>query len=1168
MRRMRRFLLGVSLTASLGALLYLHAGNPAFIREGQSVTPTGGQVSTPNSVRNKKSVELVRSYERLPLSFEPNIGQADTRTKFLARGSGYEVFLTAGGAVLGLHAPSRGGSIHPVTLRMELAGANPASTLFAVQRLPGKSNYLIGDRPQAWHTNIPTYRRVKQDAIYPGIDVVYYGTQRQLEYDFVVAPGADPSLIRLRMEGSDALRVNSQGDLIASVAGAEMRFKRPVAYQLIAGEQRSIAVDYVRSSARTVGFKVAEFNPKQALIIDPILSYSTYLGGSNIDGANAIAVAPDNTAFIAGGTFSLDFPTAHPLQPNHGGPDDFSRDAFVAKLSADGSTLLYSTYLGGEFEDVANGIAVDTFGDAYVTGTTLSPHFPVTPGSFNPECGGDGKCGASFNTGGLIVSNGFVTKLNPAGSAIVYSGFIGSFENVKCFGIAVDKDQIAYVTGQTEANGVSSLPIPAPPAPPPPQPPPFPITATAFQPSFGGGATDAFVLTISATGSDIQYSSYLGGSGEDVAYGIAVDSSANAYLTGLTYSVDFPTRNALQGAVGGAGDAFVTKVNTRAAGPASLLYSTYLGGSGLDQGNGVAVDSSGDAYVTGGTASKVSTLGFTTPPGAFQPDCALDSSGVCEGDAYVAKLNPAQSGPASLVYFTYLGGKLGDSGTGITVDPITPPSGNVYVTGNTVSSDFPVTSAAFQSKFGGGNADAFVAKLDSAGANLVYSSYLGGTNTDIGYGIAADTSGNAYVAGQTCSLDFPMANPLQNASGGNCDAFISKVSILSGIQVNPAGLVFSAQSLGTTSQSQTVTVTNGDNPVTLAPIAIDPTSPNAGDFNETTTCGSTLNPGGLCTITVTFSPQGAGIRKASIILSYSTLTLSNQNLVLNLNGQSSTLTLSASNLSFGQQQVGTTSTNPLAITATNNGTTAVTFTGITASGDFNETENCTKAPLQPGTNCVINVTYTPSTAGASLGSLTLADNAPGSPQIVLLSGTGFGQQSDFALSATPSSASVPAGKSATYTLQLSSVGGFNQPVSVSCQGLPSGANCLLPSNGVIPSEPASVTLTVATATRASAPPIWRIRLAPNGQKWNYFSATVLTILILLLAIGRMNSKPSVRHATVLFSALVASILLVAACNSGGQANVPAGTPAGAYQITVMATSGSITHSITVGLQVN
>jgi Abnormal spindle-like microcephaly-assoc'd, ASPM-SPD-2-Hydin len=258
----------------------------------------------------------------------------------------------------------------------------------------------------------------------------------------------------------------------------------------------------------------------------------------------------------------------------------------------------------------------------------------------------------------------------------------------------------------------------------------------------------------------------------------------------------------------------------------------------------------------------------------------------------------------------------------------------------------------------------------------------------------------------------------------------------------------------------------------------------------------------------------------------------------------------------------------LAITATNNGTTAVTFTGITASGDFNETENCTKAPLQPGTNCVINVTYTPSTAGASLGSLTLADNAPGSPQIVLLSGTGFGQQSDFALSATPSSASVPAGKSATYTLQLSSVGGFNQPVSVSCQGLPSGANCLLPSNGVIPSEPASVTLTVATATRASAPPIWRIRLDPNGQKWNYFSATVLTILILLLAVSRMSSRPSVRHATVMFGAVVASILLVAACNSGGQANVPAGTPAGAYQITVMATSGSITHSITVGLQVN
>ena len=296
-----------------------------------------------------------------------------------------------------------------------------------------------------------------------------------------------------------------------------------------------MAANYVIEGHDKVSFNVGNYDVQRALVIDPILSYSTYLGGSNIDGANAIAVAPDNTAFIAGGTFSTDFPTAgtHPLQPNHGGPDDFSKDAFVAKLSVDGSTVLYATYLGGAEQDEAHGIAVDNFGNAYVTGTTLSADFPTTPGTFGTICGADAKCGASFNPGGLVVSNGFLAKLNPAGSALIYSEYIGYYEDVECLAVAVDSDQNAYITGQTSANIVPTVVI----TPLNTPPPPFPITASAFQQTFAGGATDAFVMKISASGLSILYSSYLGGSDEDDALGIAVDGSHSA-LSDRTYLFD------------------------------------------------------------------------------------------------------------------------------------------------------------------------------------------------------------------------------------------------------------------------------------------------------------------------------------------------------------------------------------------------------------------------------------------------------------------------------------------------------------------------------------------------------------------------------------------------------------------------------------------------------
>jgi len=729
-------------------------------RHVETASPSASKASALGSATSapSNSPAVVAHYGRLPLAFEPNVSHPESGVQYLAHGNGYTIFIGANDAALALK-----GSSSSAVLHMKLSGGNATNALIASDELPGKSNYILGNRPENWHTNVPNFGKVAQHGVYPGIDVVYYGTQRNLEYDFVVAPQANPHAIRFALDGADNLRIDSRGDLLVELAGSAVRVQKPVAYQELEGHRQLVDVKYLVKDNREVTFAIARYDAGRALIIDSVLSYSTYLGGSNIDGANAIAVAPDNTAFIAGGTFSSDFPTAHPLQPNVGGPRDFPQDAFVAKISADGSTLLYSTYLGGSGPDVANGIAIDTFGEAYVTGTTISTDFPVTPGSFDTLCGGDGKCGASWNPNGLVVSNAFVTKLNTAGTGLVYSGYLGVYENVRGQAIAVDNNENAYVTGQTDANISPTVTI----TPPATGPAPFPITASAFQPAFGGGSTspftDAFVTKISATGNSILYSSYLGGSNEEIGYGISADNNGNAYVTGLTYSTDLTvTGGALQSTAGGAGDAFVAKVNTNGSGPTSLTYSTYLGGSGLDQGNGITLDSlngTGNIYVTG--TSNSASVGVTS---------LLPNKG--QADAFALKLTPS----GALTYFTFLGGSQADAGIGIAADS----NGNAYVTGSTVSTDFPVVGSVFQKTFGGGNADAFVTKLSPTGASIIYSSYLGGTNTDVGNGIAVDTNGSAYIAGQTCSQDFPLANPLQPGPGGNCDAFISKVSTQGG----------------------------------------------------------------------------------------------------------------------------------------------------------------------------------------------------------------------------------------------------------------------------------------------------------------------------------------------------------------------------------------------------
>src|SRR6266404_576875 len=672
------------------------------------------------------------AFGSLPLSFEPNIGQSDPAVRFIAHASGTTFYLTRSEVVSG-------------EFRIKLMGRNPAREIAGVERVAGKSNYFIGNDPAKWKTDVPHYARVKYAQLYPGVDLIFHGNQRQLEYDFVVAPGSDPRCIRFAFEGASRVEIGEEGELlVTSKSGNQIRQHRPVIHQEVGGERHDVAGGYVIKGRREVGFKIAAYDRDRPLVIDPILSYSSYLGGatpsphSPIDsGALAIAVDAAGNMYVTGFTSTVDFPTANPEQPAYGGG---LYDVFVTKIDPSGSTLVYSTYLGGMNDEKAFAITVDSAGSAYVTGFTQSPNFPTTVTAFQP-----------VSTTGIAPGNSsdaFVTKLSPTGNALVYSTFLGGSTNAEnAFGIAVDSSGCAYVTGET-----ASIDFP---------------TKNAYQPmlAMGGGlAIDAFVTKLSADGSALVYSTYLGGggsgsgfstSGIDEGFGIAVDSSGSAYVTGYTYSSSFPTQNPLQANLAGDSDIFITKFSPAGN---TLVYSTYLGGSDLDEAFGIAVDASGSAYITGKTRSN----DFPTM-NAFQP-----SFGGGNEDAFVAKLNPDGS---ALVYSTYLGGSGSEGNLSrIALDS----AGNAYIVGSTDSTNFP-TANPIQSARAGPGDNAFITKLNAVGNALVYSTYLGGTSLNLGFGIAVDASGNAYIAGQTWSGDFPTANPFQGTLRGTDDAFIAKI---------------------------------------------------------------------------------------------------------------------------------------------------------------------------------------------------------------------------------------------------------------------------------------------------------------------------------------------------------------------------------------------------------
>lgn len=678
---------------------------------------------------------LSEMYGQLPLSFEANAGQVDPQIDFISRGSGYTLFLSPREAVLALRA--KRDSAATAVLRMKFAGSEAKPRAAGKDQLPGKINYLTGKDPKQWRTGISTYAKVAYENLYPGVDLVYYGNQRQLEYDFVVSPGTDPNIIALNFDGAGDLKVDAQGELVLHTAGGEIRQRKPVIYQELDGVRHEVAGNYKLKDKNTVGFQIADYDATKPLVIDPVLVYSTFLGGANVDSGSDITIDASGNAYVTGSTQQLILPVTFPTTPGafdttHNG----SQDVFVTKLNASGSALIYSTFIGGSDLDSGSGIAIDSAGNAYLTGTTFSSDFPTTAGAFDTTI--DGSRAA------------FVTKLNPSGSALIYSTFLGSIDGDIGGSIEVDSSGNAYVSGNALSTG-------------------FPTTPGAFDTVHNSEEVfEAFVTKLNPTGSALVYSTFVGGSRGSSSADIELDAAGNLYITGATSSADFPTTAGAFDTTLNGEEVFVTKLN--ATGTAAL-YSTFVGGSANDEAHGIAIDLSGNAYLTGTTTS----IDFPTTAGAF--DTTYNGG---FADVFVTKLNPSGS---ALVFSTYLGGGNFDNGNDLVVDS----SGNVYVTGSTSSSNFPTTVDAFDTTYNGNLSDAFVTALNPSGSALVYSTFLGGSgnpqNLNVGddqaVGIALDSAGNFYVTGITRSPDFPTtAGAFDTTFNGVEDAFVAKFSAI------------------------------------------------------------------------------------------------------------------------------------------------------------------------------------------------------------------------------------------------------------------------------------------------------------------------------------------------------------------------------------------------------
>ena len=1072
----------------------------------------------------------------LPLVFEPNLGQAnldpsDPRARFVTHGSRYSMVLGDDGAILSLVSRSGSTRTHSdsrvQTLRMKLASANPEAVLSAFDRLPGKSNYFIGNDPTKWRVGVPQFARVRYENVYPGINLVFYGNDGRLEYDFQVAPGANPAQAELEFRGAKNLELRD-GSLVIQGESASLQLEAPKVYQELNGRRKAVEGSFVLRAENRVGFAIGEYDHSRELIIDPILNFSTYFGGSGDEHNTSVAVDSSLNIYLAGSTTSLNLPvTAGVVQGTlHG-----AKNAYVAKiqppLSSQAALLLESTYLGGSGSDYPVGINVDGQGNAYVAGTTTSADFPTTStNAYQPTAASAG-------------THVFVSKLKFDFTALEYSSYLSGNGTDIASGMTIDPAGDLYVTGTTTSVETSSSQ--QFPASNPPMKLPFQSTSRAT-----AGTAQFFVTKVDTNADNIgsiPYSTYFGGgifNGTLVANGggIAVDTNLNIYFTGttnFTYSgctgcavTDFPILNAYQPcldtppatnivnpqscantASSTAADAFVAKLNPNAAQGQQLLWSTYLGGSQNDSAAGVALDSgAANVYVVGTTNSPdfvntgavISYAPYQKCLNNVAANCGTTTAGLPR-DAFVARLtNPSTTTTnVALAYFSYLGGKNDEQGLAVTVDT----NSGAMVTGSTQSpfvppvgtdGNFPVFPypSSIQSNLNG-TQDAFIARLNTGAVvgqttTASWASYFGGTGTDAGTGIAQDVNQNSYLAGETNSTDLQVSKPLPHdaTNAGGYDAFVTQFTTAVSLSIQGVlsqGTNQQYVSAGTPATFTYTVTNNGPDLATNIVIAADLSTNATGGMILTNVSGS-LNGAGTC--------SGSGTTNPSI--SCGPITLQS--------GSTATLTITATP------------------SANSSGTSPVPFNGGTVQA------------IAPG-NFVLARTSVPAT------------------------------MTDFGMSVSPLNQSIAvAGATATYTVQLTPRPLYGSSITITCSNLPANSRCVPSTSPVTLSSTsgASVALNITTTAR----PITTTAVSLFTR--HFYAIWLMLPGIALVGVGRNRSRRKILGVLAL-SMLLALTMLVPACSSSRTQAQVSGTPAGNYSILVTAAAGGDSKTQTIGLSV-
>jgi hypothetical protein len=1036
----------------------------------------------------------VQSWGKLPLSFEKNLGQAPHQADFVAYVRGQSVLISGSGVAFTADHRASAQTGGEDSLRVQLVGADLASRPVPLDLQPGISNYFLGSRDQ-WITKVPNYSRLKYANVYPGIDVEYYGNGQELEYDLTIAPGIDPGKIVLQLAGNTSADLDLEGSVVATRGAIKLRLNKPVAYQMIGGKKRPVRAHYALVDGK-IRFRLGAYDRSRTLVIDPKVVYSTFVPTTLPLFGTLVGVDSNQNAYLMG-------------RDSSGG--------MVLKLNAAGSALVYNDHFAN-FDNVAvGGLAVDGSGNAVITGATESSSFATTAGAFQTTCS---KCTGS---GGPM--DGVVMKLDASGN-LLYSTFLGGSGNDSPVGVALDGSGNIYVTGNTTSTD-------------------FPTSAGAFQ-TTRGGSLDVFITKLNPGGhgaADLVYSTHLGGNtpvdpldgaGTGVS-GIAVDANGNAYLAGGETTTDFP---------------FNSHVNCIGTEPLDHLYAAKLNGNAsqltyaaclADPLNGVAIrinsvglDSAGDFYISGSTNSDQ-----FPHVNSIQPAIAGQS------DGFVLKLNPAGS---AFLFTTYLGGTGDDKLLAAGVDG----SQNVYVTGTTTSSDFPVLDPL--QRFSGGRTTAWVAKMDTVASKLSYSTFLtspDGTDEG-GQSIAVDGNGNAYVLGFTDGPHFPTtAGALQATFIPPApNTFLMKIAPTASptADLSAASLSFGSWGQGVTSAAQTVTLTNnGAAALNISNITA------SGDFAQTNTCGASLAMQASCSINVTFTATALGPRSGGLTVADDAF-LSPQQVQLSGTGVTGPFAaLSTSTLSFANQAVGTTS-GAQSVALTNRGTSNLTL-AISVSGEYAQTNTC-PASLPSGQNCSVSVTFSPQGTGFRGGTLTFTDNAADSPQSVALNGDGVTATLNLNVpNGDQSSASVSAGGTATYTLAVGG-GGIGGTVNLSCSGAPSAATCSVPAT-VNANANTAMNFTVTVTTTAASGGL----RYPFGLGFRPVWAIAILGLVLIPFSGTRRRR---------FLAIVPLLLALCSCGGGGGSTTMhnPGTPPGTYTLTVTASSGSANQSMQLTLNVH